>query len=408
MPVNPDASSLEADVAVVGGGIVGLATAYALTARHPDARVVLLEKEDRVAAHQTGRNSGVVHAGVYYKPGSLKATLCRHGVELLRTFCEDHGLPYDAVGKVIVATRDDELPRLDALLERGTQNGVPGLRPIDASELREIEPHAAGLRALHSPSTAIVDYTRISETLADVLRSRGARIELGARVTGVEERPEGVRVRTATRTVHARHLVTCAGLHADRLARMTGADPQVRIVPFRGEYYFLVPERRDLVRGLIYPVANPELPFLGVHLTRTVDGEVEAGPNAVLALAREGYAHHVIRADDLVETLAFAGFWKLAGRFWRVGAFEYYRSFSKAAFVASLRALVPSLTVHDVRRGGAGVRAQAVDRDGRLVDDFAFAESERSLHVLNAPSPAATASLAIGAMIADRVARWFA
>lgn len=398
----------EADVVVVGAGIVGLATVYALTARHPDLRIVMLEKEAGVARHQTGHNSGVVHAGVYYTPGSLKARLCVDGVVRLRDFCREHGLAYDEVGKVIVATRDEELPRLDALLERGTRNGVPGLRMIEPDELGEIEPHAAGLRAIHSPHTAIVDYAQISAALADVVRSRGVRIEFGATVTAIADDGVGVRVTTSGPTLTARRLVTCGGLHADRLARMSGATPEVQIVPFRGEYYFLSKERSDLVRGLIYPVPDPELPFLGVHLTRTVHGEVEAGPNAVFALAREGYSHGVIRPRDLLESMAYAGFWKLAGRFWRVGAYEYYRSFSKAAFVASLRTLVPELTISDVRRGGAGVRAQAVGRDGRLVDDFAVVETDRAMHVLNAPSPAATASLAIGDHLAERVAPWFA
>jgi (S)-2-hydroxyglutarate dehydrogenase len=398
---------IDADVVVIGGGIVGLATTYALSMRHGDARIVLLEKEAGVARHQTGHNSGVVHAGVYYTPGSLKATLCIRGVGMLRDFCRLHGLAFEAVGKVIVATRDEELPRLDALLERGTRNGVPDLRLLDAAELRAIEPHAAGIRAIHSPHTAIVDYAQVAAKLAEVLRARGVRIELGGEVTSVVEEDDGVRVSTPRLTVRARRLVACAGLHADRVARLAGVTPEVRIVPFRGEYYFLAPERRTLVRGLIYPVPDPDLPFLGVHLTRTVHGEVEAGPNAVFALAREGYSHRVIRPRDLFETLAYAGFWRLAGRFWRVGAYETYRSFSKAAFVASLRRLVPELGVGDVRRGGAGVRAQAIGADGRLVDDFAVVQTERALHVLNAPSPAATASLAIGEHLADRVAPWF-
>ena len=400
--------TLDVDLVVVGAGIVGLATAHALTARFPDLRVVVLEKEDGVARHQTGHNSGVVHAGVYYTPGSLKATLCIRGVGMLEAFCREHGLAYEAVGKVIVATREEEEPRLEALMERGTRNGVPGLRLVDAGELREIEPHAAGIRAIHSPGTAIVDYAQVSATLADVLRSRGVRIELGAPVTTIAEEGDGVRVGTPGLAVRARRLIVCAGLHADRLARMGGVTPEVRIVPFRGEYYFLTKERSDLVRGLIYPVPDPDMPFLGVHLTRTVHGEVEAGPNAVFALAREGYSHRVVRPGDLFETLAFAGFWRLAGRYWRIGAYEYYRSFSKAAFVASLKTLVPDLTVADVRRGGAGVRAQAIGPDGRLVDDFAVVQTEHALHVLNAPSPAATASLAIGEHLSDRVAPWFA
>jgi (S)-2-hydroxyglutarate dehydrogenase len=400
--------SVHADLVVVGAGIVGLATVHALSARVPDLRIVLLEKEGGVARHQTGHNSGVVHAGVYYAPGSLKATLCVRGVGLLQAFCREHGLPFEAVGKVIVATRDEEVPRLEALFERGQRNGVPGLRRIDAAALREIEPHAAGVAALHSPRTAIVDYAQVAAALAEVVRARGVRLELLAPVVAVAEEGDDLLVTTPRLSVRARRLVTCAGLHADRLARLAGATPSVRIVPFRGEYYHLVPERRDLVRGLIYPVPDPQLPFLGVHLTRTVHGEVEAGPNAVFALSREGYSHRAIRAGDLVETLAYAGFWRLAGRFWRIGAYEAYRSFSKAAFVASLRRLLPALSGADVQRGGTGVRAQAVGRDGRLVDDFAIVETERALHVLNAPSPAATASLAIGEHLADRVVPWFA
>lgn len=406
-PVVPHAETLEADVVVVGGGIVGLATARALLRAHPGLRLVLLEKEDGVAKHQTGRNSGVVHAGIYYTPGSLKAQLCVAGVVKLRDFCAEHGVAYDAVGKVIVATSDDEVERLGRLYERGTANGVPGLRLIDADELNAIEPHAAGLRAIHSPNTAIVDYPGVCRALADELRRAGAHVAFGAPVLAIAEDAAGLTVTTPTVRVRAQRLVSCAGLHADRLARMTGAASDVRIVPFRGEYYFLEPHAREKVKGLIYPVADPALPFLGVHFTRTVHGEVEAGPNAVLALAREGYTHTTVNLADLGETVAFPGFWKLAGRFWRTGAYEYWRSFRKAAFVASLRKLMPSITEADVRRGGAGVRAQAVGPDGKLVDDFAFAETERALHVLNAPSPAATASLAIGEHVAGRVRGWF-
>lgn len=406
-PVVPHAETLDADVVVVGGGIVGLATADALVRAHPGLRLVLLEKEDGVAKHQTGRNSGVVHAGIYYAPGSLKARLCVAGVGKLRAYCAEHGVAYDPVGKVIVATTEDELGRLERLFERGTANGVPGLRLIDADELRAIEPHAAGLRAIHSPNTAIVDYPGVCRALADGLRRAGARVETGAPVLAIAEEPSGLTVTTPRLRVRAQRLIACAGLHADRLARMTGAATDVRIVPFRGEYYFLEPHAREKVKGLIYPVADPALPFLGVHFTRTVHGEVEAGPNAVLALAREGYTHTTVHLGDLRETLAFPGFWKLAGRFWRTGAYEYWRSFRKAAFVASLRKLMPSIAEGDVRRGGAGVRAQAVGPDGKLLDDFAFAESARALHVLNAPSPAATASLAIGEHLAERVRGWF-
>jgi (S)-2-hydroxyglutarate dehydrogenase len=405
--VVPTAATVDADVVVIGGGIVGLATADALVRAHPGLKLVLLEKEDGVARHQTGRNSGVVHAGIYYAPGSLKARLSVAGVGKLRAYCETHGVAFDAVGKVIVATDESELPRLEALLERGTANGVPGLRLIDADELRDLEPHAAGVRAIHSPGTAIVDYPGVCHALADGLRRAGARVETGAPVIAISEDARGLTVTTPALRVRARRLVACAGLHADRVARLAGATPDVAIVPFRGEYYFLEPHARDRVRGLIYPVPDPALPFLGVHLTRTVHGEVEAGPNAVFALAREGYTHRTIVARDVFEAFAFPGFWRLAGRQWRTGAYEYWRSFRTAAFVRSLQKLMPSLTAADVRRGGAGVRAQAIGRDGRLVEDFVFAETERALHVLNAPSPAATASLAIGEHLAARVHGWF-
>jgi L-2-hydroxyglutarate oxidase len=329
---------------------------------------------------------------------------------MLREFAGEHGVAYDEVGKVIVATDEVELPRLDRLLERGRANGVPGLRLIDADELREIEPHAAGLRAIHSPHTAIVDYPGICRALLGRLRSAGVSVRFAEALRGVREVPGGLELTTAaprsgsaSARYRATHLVSCAGLHADRIARLAGAEPPVRIVPFRGEYYFLTPERRNLVRGLIYPVPDPDLPFLGVHFTRTTGGEVEAGPNAVFALAREGYRWGRVNLADLGESLTYPGFWKLAARVWRIGAYEMARSLSTAMFVNSLQKLVPSVTAADVRRGGAGVRAQAVGPDGQLLDDFAFAEGPHSLHVLNAPSPAATASLSIGAHIAERV-----
>ncbi len=406
-PVVPHAETVHADVVVVGAGVVGLATADALLRRHPALRLVLLEKEPGVARHQTGRNSGVVHAGIYYTPGSLKARLSVAGVGLLRAYCAEHGVRFDEVGKVIVATDEVELPRLDALLARGLENGVPGLRAIDADELRELEPYAAGLRALHSPHTAIVDYPGVAESLAEGLRRRGARVETSAPVLGIHEDAAGLTVTSPRLRVRTQRLIVCAGLYADRLARLAGIRTDVSIVPFRGEYYMLEPHAREKVRGLIYPVPDPSLPFLGVHFTRTVHGEVEAGPNAVLALAREGYDHRTIRWGELAETLAYPGFWRLAARFWRLGAYEAWRSFRTPAFVASLQKLVPSLTIGDVRRGGSGVRAQAIGRDGKLLDDFVTVETDRSLHVLNAPSPAATASLAIGDHLAERVNGWF-
>jgi (S)-2-hydroxyglutarate dehydrogenase len=399
-------AAIDVDLCVVGGGIVGLATAHAVLQRMPDARVAVLEKEDGLARHQTGHNSGVVHAGIYYRPGTLRASLCVRGVVSLRDFCAEHGVAYDAVGKVIVATDESELPRLDALLQRGTANGVPGLRMIDRDELLSIEPHAAGLRALHSPGTAIVDFPGVCRVLAERLRAGGARVETNARVVDVARSGDGLTIDTPRLRVRARRLVACAGLHADRLARLAGLEPSVRIVPFRGEYYFLQPHARSLVRGLIYPVPDPDLPFLGVHFTRTVHGEVEAGPNAVLALAREGYRHTDVDAFDLAHTAAYPGFWRLAARFWRTGAYEYYRSFSTPAFVRSLQKLVPAVREGDVRRGGAGVRAQAVGPDGRVLDEFVIEEDDRSLHVLNAPSPAATAALTIGEHLAARVAAW--
>lgn len=395
------------DITIVGAGIVGLATADALLQRWPNLRLLLLEKEATVARHQTGHNSGVVHAGIYYTPGTLRARLCVAGVGMLRDFCAEEGVAYDSVGKVIVATDEAELPRLERLLERGHANGVPGLRLIDADELRFIEPHAAGLRAIHSPHTAIVDYPGVCRALLQRIRNRGADVRFDTPLLEVRDIGGSLTLQTPSGSYRSQRLITCGGLHADRLARLTGIEPSVKIIPFRGEYYFLRPERRDLVRGLIYPVPDPALPFLGVHFTRTVHGEVEAGPNAVFALAREGYDWTRVSLRDLTETFAYPGFWRLASRVWRIGAFEMYRSFSKAAFVRSLRKLVPSVMASDVRRGGAGVRAQAVGRDGQLLDDFAFAENARSLHLLNAPSPAATAALAIGNHLAERVAPWF-
>jgi len=384
------------DVVVVGAGIVGLATARALQRRRPGLRVTVLEKEPEVARHQTSHNSGVVHSGIYYRPGTLRARLCVAGVGLMRRFCEEHGLPYQEVGKVIVATGHDELPRLQELYERGLANGVPGIELVDAARLKEIEPHAAGVRAIYSPKTAIVDFPAVARRLAELFRQDGGEVRTGVTVEGIGAAGGGVTVSTDQGPLEARFLIACAGAHADRVARLAGADvSDVRIVPFRGEYYHLRPEKHHLVRGLIYPVPDPSLPFLGVHLTRTVKGEVEAGPNAVFALSREGYGQFDVRLADVVDALTFPGLWAMAARFWRVGAYELYRSFSKAAFVEALQRLVPEIGMADVHRGGAGVRAQALGRDGRLLDDFVIRESPRALHVVNAPSPAATASLAI-------------
>jgi len=391
------------DVAVVGGGIVGCATALALCAAHPGLKLVLLEKEGRLAAHQTGHNSGVIHAGLYYRPGSLKAQNCTAGREALYALCAEHDLPCERCGKVVVAVDERELPALDELERRGRANGLSGLERLDAAQVRSREPQAAALAGLFVPQTGIVDYTRVTETLAELVRRQGGVIQLGTQVRAGCLTADGLNLFTSVGDVRTRFLVNCAGLHCDRVARACGVDPGVRIVPFRGEYYQVRAERRDLVRHLLYPVPDATLPFLGVHFTRMVDGTLEAGPNAVLAWKREGYRWHDISAADLLDTLAFPGFWRLAGRFWRTGLAEYRRSFSRRAFVTSLQRLVPAVTAADVTRGGAGVRAQAVDRDGRLVDDFRIVTGERMVHVLNAPSPAATAALSIGRTIAAAV-----
>ncbi len=395
------------DVAIVGGGILGLATARALLERAPGLRLVLLEKEAGLGQHQTGHNSGVIHAGIYYKPGSYKARLCVEGGRLMTAFCDEHGIHYERCGKVIVATSDEELPRLQMLFERGTANGVPGLQMLDRDQLREIEPHAAGLRGIRSPATGIVDYGQVVEALARDLGAQGVTIMTGAGVTAIQRVGGEYELQTARETVRAARFVNCAGLYSDRVARIAGAEPDVQIIPFRGEYYFIRPERRDLVRGLIYPVPDPAFPFLGVHFTRTVHGEVEAGPNAVLAFAREGYRFGRIRPGELAGTLAYRGFWAMARRYWRMGTYEMYRSLSKAAFVSALQRLVPAIRAEDVSPGGAGVRAQAVAADGSLVDDFRIVAAYDAIHVLNAPSPAATASLAIGRHIAGLAAETF-
>lgn len=391
------------DFAIVGGGIVGLATALALTERYSGARLVLLDKENDVARHQTGHNSGVVHSGIYYKPGSLKARLCREGVGLLSQFCQAHDITYEACGKVIVATTEAEVERLGTLMERGIANGVPELLLLDASELAELEPNVKGLQAIYSPSTAIVDYGTVSREMLTVLQGRGADVLFGAKVTEVTSKSTHLTLRGHGFQARARYLVNCAGLYSDQIARLYGLAPHLQIVPFRGEYYMLTPEKRGLIRNLVYPVPDPALPFLGVHFTRTVTGAVEAGPNAVLAFAREGYTLGTIDLAETAQTLGFPGLWKLMARYWRVGVYEYYRSLSKTAFVRSLQRLVPSISASDLVRGHAGVRAQAVDRNGGLVDDFALEQTDRSLHVLNAPSPAATASMAIGKYLAEKV-----
>jgi (S)-2-hydroxyglutarate dehydrogenase len=390
------------DFAVIGGGIVGLSTARALLDRYPDAGVLMLEKESGWARHQTGHNSGVIHSGIYYKPGSLKARFCKEGAERLVEFCREYGVSYEVCGKVIVATESGEMPRLRNLYERGLENGL-AVEEIGPRELKEIEPHATGIAALKVPSTGIVDFVSVAETFAEMVAEKGGELRVGTEVTGISEAGNGVELRTAGKSFRARALINCAGLQSDRVAALGGVEAGARIVPFRGEYYVLASESRHLVKNLIYPVPDPSFPFLGVHFTRTVEGGVEAGPNAVLGFAREGYKKTDVRLKDLAEVLSYPAFWRLAGKNWKTSAGEVFRSLSKSAFVRGLQRLVPEVEEGDLVPTEAGVRAQALKKDGTLVDDFLIVEGERSVHVLNAPSPAATACIPIGEAIVDRV-----
>jgi L-2-hydroxyglutarate oxidase len=390
---------------IVGGGILGLALARLIVREEPGADVVVLEKEHAVALHQTGRNSGVVHAGLYYEPGSLKARLCRRGVVLLQAYCAERGIAYEECGKVVVATEEGELGRLERIHERAAANGVPDVAMVDGPRLRELEPHAAGIAALHSPRTAIVDFAAVTRALACEIEAAGGEVRLGAEVARIVDEPHArPRAELADgMRVEADAIVVCAGLHADRLARASGQPADPRIVPFRGEYWALKPDRAQLVRGLIYPVPDPALPFLGVHLTKRIDGAVLVGPNAVLALAREGYRRRDLALADTAETLRWGGTWRVFGRYWRTGAAELARSASRHAFVRAARRYVPELTADDVVPARAGVRAQAVGADRRHGDDFRLASSGRVAWVRNAPSPAATSSLAIAEELLARV-----
>jgi len=391
----------------VGGGIVGLAAALAITHRFPRLRLLLLEKESRVGQHQSGHNSGVIHSGIYYKPGSLKARLCGEGARAMVEFCRAHSIPHQVCGKLIVATHEEEFPRLEELRRRGEANGLAGVRAMGRNELRDIEPHASGLRALYVPSTGITDYGAVCEKYAELVQIQGGTIQTSAAVTGVRCGSSEIIVHSGAGDFTTSRLINCAGLFSDRIARLAGDKPGVLIVPFRGEYYDLVPPRAALVRALLYPVPDPRFPFLGVHFTRRITGTVDAGPNAVLAFRREGYRRTDFKFADLASSLAFPGFWRMAAKNWRSGLDEFHRSFSKAAFVRALQRLLPEVRESDLVPGGAGVRAQALAPDGSLIDDFKFTPSARMLHVLNVPSPAATASIPIGREIAEMAARNF-
>jgi L-2-hydroxyglutarate oxidase LhgO len=388
-------------VIVIGGGAVGLGVALEISRRYPRLKLLLLEKESGVARHQSGHNSGVIHSGVYYKPGSLKATLCLSGAAAMVEFCRQHGIPHKVCGKVIVATHVDELPRLEELRKRGEANGLTGLRVIGPEELREIEPYASGLRALVVPATGVTDYALVCEKYAELIAANGGTVLNSAAVTNIRRSQDEIIVETQAGAFVTNALINCAGLFSDRICRMAGDDPGITIIPFRGEYYDLADDRASLVRALIYPVPDPRFPFLGVHFTRRITGKVDAGPNAVLAFAREGYRQFDINLTDLASALTFPGFWRMAGKYWRMGSGEWYRSLWKPAFVRALQVMLPEITSADLVPGGSGVRAQALKPDGALVDDFQFVPSGKVLHVLNVPSPAATASLTIGKAIVD-------
>jgi L-2-hydroxyglutarate oxidase LhgO len=384
------------DIAIIGGGIVGLSTAMQLCRLFPKLRLVLVEKEDRVARHQSGHNSGVIHSGIYYKPGSLKAKLCVEGAAAMVAFCREHAIPFEICGKIIVATSVEEIPRLQWLLERGQANGIAGLRLLDKAQVREIEPYCGGAGWLHVPGTGITDYVAVCQKYAELIVAQGGTVSIGTEVTGIIHSNGEMVVETTRGSLGTKYLINCAGLHSDRVSHMAGKTAEVTIVPFRGEYYDLIPEREHLVRGLIYPVPDVRFPFLGVHFTRRVGGGVDAGPNAVLALKREGYRRTDFSLKDAITTFAYPGFWHMAGKYWRSGAGEFYRSFSKPAFVRALQTLLPEIRSSDLVADGSGVRATVVARDGALVDDFQFVCSKNMLHVWNVVSPAATASLPIG------------
>ncbi|HZF01150.1 MAG TPA: L-2-hydroxyglutarate oxidase [Methylomirabilota bacterium] len=391
------------DVIIVGGGIVGLATAFRILESRPQLKILLLEKESKLAAHQTGNNSGVLHSGLYYKPGSEKAKLSVGGLQQMVTFCRKHGIAHEQCGKIVIATEENELLRLENLWERGNANGLLGLRKLNPAQIKEIEPHAAGIAAIHVPQEGIVDYPAVCEKLGELIRKHGGEIKLNAQVLKIISDAGERMAETSAGNFRAKFVVTCGGLHSDRLVKAAGQKPSAKIIPFRGEYFQIKKERQFLVRNLIYPVPDPKFPFLGVHFTRLINGVVEAGPNAVFAFAREGYKWSNINLRDLAESLCFPGLLKFLAAYPRVSSYEIWRSLSKSEFTRSLQKLVPEIREDDLETGGAGVRAQAMTSDGKFVEDFHFDEAKGILHVVNAPSPAATASLAIGQKISERV-----
>ncbi len=394
------------DVTIIGGGIVGLATAWALS-KHSGLKVALIEAEAELSAHQTGNNSGVIHSGLYYKPGSLKAQNCVEGRQAMYRFCEEHNIAHDRCGKLVVATEDNQLEGLAELKRRGIANGLQGLRDLNSGELKKYEPHVNGIAGLLVPETGIVDYKTVSEKFGELIRQNGGSIFLNTRFLNLNTKPDGLHIETNANPLSTKNVINCGGLQSDRIARKCGVNPGVQIVPFRGEYYKIKPEKHHLVNNLIYPVPDPEFPFLGVHFTRMIDGAREAGPNAVLAFKREGYKKTSFSLKDTFETFTFPGFLHLAGKYMKMGLGEFYRSYYKQAFVRALQKLIPEITAQDIIPGGAGIRAQALETSGALVDDFRIVEAEHMIHVLNAPSPAATASISIGEKIAAMAVKDF-
>ena len=394
------------DAAIIGGGIVGTATAMSLQELGFKS-VIVLEAENKLAAHQTGNNSGVIHSGLYYKPGSLKAKNCVDGRELMYKFCEQHNIKHDRCGKLVIAVKQEEVPMLQNLEERGKANGLTGIKRLTSEELKEYEPHANGLAGLFIAETGIVDYNQVTETYAKIIIENGGEVKTNHKFLALAKENNILIIATMAGEFRTKFLVNCAGLYSDKVAKICGVNPGLQIIPFRGEYYKLKKEKEHLVKNLIYPVPDPQFPFLGVHFTRMIKGGVEAGPNAVLAFKREGYSHKDFSATDILEMAAYSGFWKMAGKYYKMGIGEFYRSLNKNAFVKALQKLVPEIEHDDLTQGGAGVRAQAVEPNGKLVDDFRIAEAEKMIHVLNAPSPAATASISIGRTIAGLVKKNF-